>query len=185
MKNGMLSKPAANMVSPEPMHSVLLGGLEALEQAQELLGALNQTQYSYVALPHFSSSIGEHFRHWLDLFHALQSEPTRVNYNLRRRGHPVERQLKTAHSEIAEIKQWMIGLTQEQLSQSVVVETETQLSCQACCELDSTFARELTFATLHATHHFAMAKVIASLQGIEMDAQIGVAPTTATHLRAQ
>jgi hypothetical protein len=163
----------------------VVGCIETLNQGYEFLDNLQPEDYVYIAQPHVSSSIGEHFRHWLDLFHAIRLDPSRIDYNVRRRGHQVERSLEVAKQEITELIEWLFELPNSELHQAVAVETEVMLSQTHVEEVSSTFVRELTFAALHATHHFAMAKVVASIRGVESDSRFGVAPTTATYQRAQ
>ncbi|RLV61038.1 hypothetical protein D5018_04145 [Parashewanella curva] len=167
-----------------PSQSVI-GCIETLNQGREFLDTLTQEDYVFIPQPHFSSSIGEHFRHWLDLFHAIKLNPLKIDYNVRRRGHIVERSLEVVKQEISDLIEWALQLTSDELSQSVSVQTEVLLSQTHVEEVISSLARELTFATLHATHHFAMAKVAASLRGVDSDSYFGVAPTTATYQRAQ
>ena len=171
----------------EQIHAsqAIVGCIETLNQGYQFLESLNEEDYVYIAHPHVSSSIGEHFRHWLDLFHAIRLEPTTIDYNVRRRGHSVERQLEVAKQEIRELIEWLFKLPSNQLNRIVSVETEVMLSQTHVEEVSSTLVRELTFAALHATHHFAMAKVVASIRGLDSDRHFGVAPTTATYQRAQ
>lgn len=44
--------------------------------------------------------------------------------------------------------------------------------------MQTTFARELWFTSLHAIHHWSMVRVIAAEQGLEADPSFGVAPST-------
>ncbi len=163
----------------------VVGCIETLNQGYEFLETLSADDYVYLAQPHVSSSIGEHFRHWLDLFHAIRLEPRRIDYNVRRRGHQVERDINVAKQEISELIEWLFELPTGDLHQGVAVETEVLLSQTQVEEVSSTLVRELTFAALHATHHFAMAKVVASIRGVTSDYRFGVAPATATYQRAQ
>ncbi|KLN63898.1 hypothetical protein ZX61_17325 [Vibrio sp. VPAP30] len=182
MKN-VMTRLATN-AQTRPSQAVV-GCIETLNQGYEFLETLSQEDYVFIAQPHVSSSIGEHFRHWLDLFHAIKLDSLKIDYNVRRRGHAVERSLDVAKQEIRELVEWLFELPSNELHQSVSVETEVLLSQTHVEEVSSTFVRELTFAALHATHHFAMAKVVASLRGIDSDSHFGVAPTTATYQRAQ
>lgn len=163
----------------------VVGCIETLNQGYQFLESLSQEDYVFIAHPHVSSSIGEHYRHWLDLFHAIKLDPTSIDYNVRRRGHCVERSVDVAKQEISELIEWLFQLPSNQLDQSVSVESEVMLSQTHVEEVCSTLVRELTFAALHATHHFAMAKIVASLRGVDSDSRFGVAPTTATYQRTQ
>ncbi len=166
-------------------HQAVVGCIETLNQGAEFLDSLSDVDYQFIAQPHVTSSIGEHFRHWLDLFQAIRIEPSRIDYNLRRRGHEVERELSVAKQEILALTEWLYTLPNSELSKVVTVETEVLLSQTHVEEVESTLARELTFAALHATHHFAMSRVIASLRGVSSKHEFGVAPTTASYQRAQ
>jgi len=182
MKNTL---PFTATETHESPAQTVVGCIETLTQGYEFLESLNSEDYTYIAQPHVSSSIGEHFRHWLDLFYAIKLDPLHIDYNVRRRGHEVERNLQVAKQEIKDLSKWLFELPNHTLNQAVSVETEVMLTQTHSAEVSSTLARELTFAALHATHHFAMAKVVASIRGVELDAQFGVAPTTATYQRAQ
>ncbi|AIS57719.1 hypothetical protein TW78_17710 [Vibrio coralliilyticus] len=173
------------MLAKSQTSQAVVGCIETLNQGYEFLETLQPEDYTYIAQPHVSSSIGEHYRHWLDLFHAIRLDRDKIDYNVRRRGHNVERDINVAKQEIAELIEWLFGLPANELNQPVQVETEVMLSQTHVEEVTSTFVREITFAALHATHHFAMAKVVASLRGVASDSHFGVAPTTATYQRAQ
>ena len=163
----------------------VMGCIETLNQGYDFLQLLTPEDYVFIAQPHVSSSIGEHYRHWLDLFQAIKRDSAKIDYNLRRRGQAVERDLELAKQEIHQLIQWLFSLPPASLTQEVRVTTEVMLSQTYVEQVSSSLVRELTFAALHATHHFAMAKVIASLRGIDSDRYFGVAPTTATYQRAQ
>ncbi|KJY81810.1 hypothetical protein TW81_15765 [Vibrio galatheae] len=182
MKN-MITRLAEN--SDTPPSQTVIGCIETLSQGHEFLETLSHEDYVFIAHPHVCSSIGEHFRHWLDLFLAIKLEPSKIDYNVRRRGHVVERDLDVAKQEIRDLIEWLFALPSSDLNQAVVVETEVMLSQTHVEEVSSTLIRELTFVALHATHHFAMAKVVASLRGVDSESSFGVAPTTATYQRAQ
>ena len=163
----------------------VIGCLETLNQGLEFLEKLSPEDYTFIAAPHVSSSIGEHYRHWLDLFHAIRLDCDKIDYNVRRRGHHVEREINTAKQEIKQLIEWLFELPANRLEQIVIVETEVLLSQTCAQEVQSSLARELTFAALHATHHFAMIKVMASLKGIASETDFGLAPATVTYQRAQ
>ncbi|GLT18677.1 hypothetical protein GCM10007938_24580 [Vibrio zhanjiangensis] len=173
----------------EPIQSLssqaVIGCLETLNQGLEFLEKLSSEDYTSIADPHVTSSIGEHYRHWLDLFHAIRLDSDKIDYNVRRRGHSVEREINTAKQEIKQLIEWLFKLPASRLDKVVIVETEVLLSHTCAEEVQSSLARELTFAALHATHHFAMIKVLASLRGIASDNEFGLAPATASYQRAQ
>ncbi|MGY3568913.1 hypothetical protein [Vibrio paucivorans] len=167
------------------MVSVLHGAIETLQQGRDFLLTLTDEQYCFIAKPLLTSSIGQHFRHWLDIFHALFQSRGVIDYNLRRRGHEVESTKRVALQEIDEFIAKLQRQPLEELNQSVVVLSEVSLSQSHTCSLESTFGRELTFAALHANHHFAMAKVATTLLDVKTCDEFGLAPATASFMREQ
>lgn len=166
-----------------PYSATIHGCLETLEQGREFLNAIEDEHYTYVAEPYVSSSIGQHFRHWLDIFHALGATPQTVDYNQRRRGHPVETSRHIALNEINRLIFWLESGLSLSPQTKIEVVTEVSLSQTESCTFQSTLERELAFAALHANHHFAMAKVVTSLLKVETQSAFGLAPATATFLR--
>lgn len=164
---------------------VIKGCFEALQQGYQFLESLSDEQYTYVALPHVASSVGQHYRHWLDIFQAIKGSPRLIDYNQRRRGHGVESSRQVAMLEISDLVEWLSSKTEMELKRPVSVITEVCVSQTEACMMSSTLERELTFASLHANHHFAMAKVVSSLLGIKTDASFGFAPATMTYIRGQ
>ena len=178
---------------------VALGCIETLEQGSEFLNALNDEQYLWSAKPHVSSTIGEHFRHLLDLFHAVYEASTFVNlasqskknhqptidYNFRRRGHDVEVSRSQAIKELTYFIQWLETIREDELKKTVSLLTEVSLLQTDTHLMTSTFERELTFASLHANHHFAMSKVTTSLMNLDVCESFGYAPATLTYLRGK
>ena len=162
------------------------GAVEILNQGQEFLLAISDSDYLTRAKPHVSSSIGEHTRHTLDLFHALiLQENATIDYNTRRRGHPVEFDRSIALKEIQYVINWLERLDHDDLKAPITVQTEVSMDTQVLANLPSTLEREITFAALHANHHYAMIKVITTFLDVETCNTFGYAPTTNSFLREQ
>ncbi|WP_421850231.1 hypothetical protein [Marinomonas sp.] len=161
------------------------GCLEVFAQASSCLEMLDDTDYQASLKPHVSSTIGEHFRHWLDVFQAVSHAGIVIDYNQRRRGHKVETSREVALAEIADLTNWLTSLSEKDLKRMVNIMTEVSVSQKQACLMSSTLEREITFAALHANHHFAMVKVGASLLGKAIADDFGIAPATATFLRGQ
>ncbi|ADZ89698.1 hypothetical protein [Marinomonas mediterranea] len=195
-----------SMTDNEEM-AAIEGGLEVLQQGLDCLNSLSQDQYVHIAKPHMMSSIGAHYRHLLDVFHAVASgvnreeersnakskaqarencaEKITVDYNLRRRGHDVETSIKVAKQELKAMQAWLLSLNSAQLNQAICVINEVSVSRLVSSKTSSTLGREITFASLHANHHYAMIKVALSLSSVEANALFGIAPATATYLRGE
>lgn len=180
-----------NEASQDQVSAVIQGCIEALDQGRDCLDALTDEQYLESAKPHVTSTIGEHFRHLLDLFHAIynahnhKSVNTVIDYNLRRRGHTVETSRLRAMDEVAHFIHWLQGIEKGALTTPVDVLTEVSLTHKQAQLMTSSLERELTFVALHANHHFAMAKVTMSLLGVYVNETFGLAPATLSYLRGQ
>ncbi len=177
------------------IEAAFLGNIEAIDQGLVLLSGLTPEQYQYIAFPYVESSIGQHIRHIADIYSALLAglDSTVVNYDVRRRGASVESMLEVAQDELQSFRDSFAGLldvakesddftifTNSRLS----VKSEVQLSEQQFICIHSSFLRECVFAASHAVHHYALINVIAKLQNIEMQKDLGVAPATASFLRS-
>lgn len=167
------------------MTQAVNGAVEALEQGVKIINRVTSTQYSAVCAPYVASSMGEHIRHVLDMFHALEKGAACqcVDYNFRRRGNAVEFERQKALDEFHYFIKLLPRLADRKIGSALRVKTEVLLTHTESIAVDSSFDRELIFVAGHAIHHFALIGVIAKLQNIELDAQIGVAPATASYLR--
>ena len=182
-----MSLDSSKVLTHKVLHesAIVAGCLESLEQGRQFLKSISDEQYCHLARPYVTSSIGEHFRHLLDVFYSIYRRSDFIDYNLRRRGHELETSRATALTTIVELAQWLQAFTTESLDTQVSVLAEVSLSHAQTCEMESTLGRELTFASLHATHHFAMAKVVVSLLNVKVVGRFGYAPATVTYLREQ
>jgi len=172
---------------------IIDGNLEVLEQGAQLVLDLTDAQYNTAVATYACSSIGQHFRHILDMYQAIlpalaetrhQGITTVIDYDNRRRGATVETQRKAALEELGTIKHKIEQRTAP-LCLPVDVKTEVCLENTRYALIPSTLARELAFISSHAVHHFALINVIAKMLGASLDQAFGVAPASATHLRAQ
>ncbi|WP_156924883.1 DinB family protein [Marinomonas ushuaiensis] len=182
----MIKETAADNEPQGRALAVSLGCIEALEQGNECLKSLSDDQYNWAAAPHITSTIGEHFRHLLDLFHAINLANGKViDYNFRRRGHAVEKSRVTAIKEIDHLIHWLESMSHAELAAPVTILTEVSMTETQAHSMTSTLERELTFVALHANHHFAMAKVTISLLNLNISDTFGLAPNTLSYLRGQ
>jgi len=172
------------MQQTSPLKSIIDGNIESLEQGQNLIDSISTEAYQQGASPIANSSIGEHFRHILDMYFALMSGFGKgvVDFNTRRRGAEIEKNPKAAIDQIRQIKQWLLQLDVD-CDQELLLNTEVALHNTRSVEIESYLARELVFASSHAVHHYAVVSIIAKLQGLEVDNALGIAAATATNLR--
>ena len=165
------------------------GSVETLNQMIQFIESLDNSHYQSINTAFFESSIGQHLRHILDLFHALirarDNSDSIVNYDIRRRGIALETNKSLGLIELHQVKVWLTSLDPNTFNTAVKVTTEVELSQQSVDSFISSFGRELSFAASHLTHHLALMAVIAKTFGLHVDTSLGLAPATASYLRAQ
>ena len=156
--------------------------LEVIQQLGDLIAAVGE-HYPRQPEPG-ASSIGRHVRHILDHFTALRCaiRSGRVNYNLRDRDNAVESDPAAARVEIEQIRAWLTGGDLE--DRPLEVESEISISKYQNICLPGSLHREIIYVINHTIHHIAYAKTIARQMQLPLDAQLGVAPATATYLRS-
>jgi uncharacterized damage-inducible protein DinB len=156
-----------------------------LQQANAYLASVSAQQYTQVIAPTFMSSAGAHMRHILDHYYSvINGFPVGlIDYDKRSRGGVVESCPKAAQSAIESISTFLSSLTSEQLKQTVQLSTEISVTEKQVAIVDTTLAREVIFVGSHAVHHLATIKHIAQAQELKVEANLGLAPATATFLR--
>ena len=166
---------------------VLQGAIEVLTQASSILSQITNEQYRTRPDQGTRSSIGEHFRHLIDLFSAVLCSRTSgmVDYDQRSRGAAVERNREIAISNCESLMSSISELDEVLLGKRVELKTEVCLSESLSVVLPSSFQRELVFAAAHAVHHFAIIREIALGLGCELSKDFGLAPATMSFLRSQ
>ncbi len=175
----------------DPVRSIIIGNLEAIEQGIRLISLVTEEQYVFTGSPYIQSSIGQHFRHVIDMFLVVSypDDPSIIDYDSRRRGALVETSRDAALSELSVIKVYMnafladLSDAEEWLDQEVLIKTEVTIDATRAVTLKSNKLRELVFIGAHAVHHYALISVIAKIQGVVLEEAFGVAPATATFLR--
>ncbi len=160
--------------------------INILLQAEIYLRTVTSSQYREIIRPLFISSAGAHVRHILDHYSAIMNglENGIVDYDKRSRGGSVENDISAALLLIADIKSFLTSLSQKQLQQKIQLSTEISVERKLVEIVDTTLARELVFAGSHAIHHFAMIEQISKAQKCSTPDKFGIAPATATFLRA-
>ena len=161
------------------------GCLDVAKQALTLLNRLSSPEYNQIAKPYLESSIGQHMRHVLDVFHAAMGWPHSeiIDYDLRRRTHLVESDKMIAIDEWHSISQCLKEISVEELNNKVNVKNEISLTHKKSALSKSTLGRELSFVSSHAIHHFALMRISLSFQDINVSKTFGMAPSTAIYHR--
>lgn len=158
--------------------------IEVLQQAVDLLEGMSSDEFQEVVQPHLSGSIGQHLRHVIDHYLALEQgiESGTVDYNMRNREANIEQSPIAASDSIKAIQSWLGSLTKDALSADIQVISEVSISHIENVNCRSTLLREIVFASSHAIHHFSLISIIRSLQGASVPKYFGYAPATISYL---
>ena len=169
------------------MKSVIRGNLETLSQAKDVINLIDNDVYCHVSTPYMQSSIGQHMRHLIDNYLALQQgcSVSHIDYNWRRRGAQVETSKVVALSELEQLICWLSELTEDSLTQNLTLLSEVCLKETQSDLATSTLHRELIFVASHSIHHLAIIGTCMRLQKIDVPSYVGLAPATASFIRQQ
>ncbi|KAF9452527.1 hypothetical protein P691DRAFT_660580 [Macrolepiota fuliginosa MF-IS2] len=152
--------------------------LQAVDLLDNYLTSDEQLSISSQYLP--GSTIGKHLRHARDHFVLLaacmlQPPPYVLSYDTRIRNTPMETSRTGAKEALLEaIRQLEDVVPAADMKAPVTLHAVTPHMQQ----FQSTFGRELWFASLHCVHHWSMVRVIAGEINIKLTDDFGFAPST-------
>ncbi|KAF7784734.1 hypothetical protein Agabi119p4_899 [Agaricus bisporus var. burnettii] len=167
---------------PETLQQQLSVARTLLFQAVDILDnhltSDEQLTVSSKYLP--GSTIGKHLRHARDHFVLLtacmqQPSPRTLSYDTRLRNTPME--CSRAHAKealIEAIAELEAVVPKSDINASITLHAVTPY----IHEFQTTFGRELWFASLHCVHHWSMVRVIAGEMDIKLSDDFGFAPST-------
>jgi uncharacterized damage-inducible protein DinB len=164
--------------------AALASAVALLEQCQSFVASIGAAEYTTPSPLMFDATIGQHVRHALDHFAAALTalDGSTIDYDHRERETAIERDPGAARRAIADIIAALDGAPSSTPAQPVSI--RVMLTSEGDeCELASTFAREIAFATHHAVHHHAMMAAIARTMSVPVPAGFGKAPSTMDHAR--
>ncbi len=154
-----------------------------LDQACRLLVRLDDQQYGGIRGHH--SSAGAHLRHVIEHYQCfVEGLPAgRIDYDARRRDVTIETSTVRAIAVLHDLARDLDQVRALPLDRSVMV----QMRCAADEPTEtwaaSTAGRELQFLVSHAVHHYALIRMLLERDGVAVEADFGIAPST-VHARA-
>lgn len=163
------------------MNALIEANLSYLDQAERLLGVLDDKAFTHQAAGFYHSTIGGHLRHCLDHYDSfINGLPDgKVDYDARMRLPQLESETASALAKAAEVRKALEGVVTNSPPVGLLVKMDCGLG-----ENDwqpSTLGRELQFLVSHTVHHFAMIGGICRELGIEPEEGFGIAPSTLRH----
>jgi hypothetical protein len=158
--------------------------INALMQVSDILDTIDNLPNAKATALYCDTNAGKHVRHVLD--HILAFIPAVTNgtldYNRRNRDSDVETSWTAAQQQLTNIIETLETLPFENLPLNVISEIDSLQTANQ--NFTSNVPREALYLINHTIHHVAYIRLLAKGCGITMADHIGIAPSTATHLRA-
>jgi len=165
------------------MNSIIKSNIEILTQLADILKTLPIDKMCSPS-DSSSSSLGKHIRHILDHYLALQDgyDVNHINYNERNRNSNIESDRQAALNLTSSIINWLRN--SPLIDKPLLIHTEISTSSIKNINVNSNLKRELCYLLNHSIHHMAFISLLAKFQNITLAPNIGIAPSTASHLRS-
>lgn len=157
-----------------------------LRQGLNLLGQLDDEQYTRVASGITHAAVGGHLRHCLDFYDAFLRGFTlgKIDYDLRERNELIEKDRSAASAKIGQAIAQLQQLPANQ-DKELLVKLEGEQAGNASSWNRSSIPRELQFLLSHTVHHYALIAMLLRLQGFQPASDFGVAPSTLKYWQAK
>lgn len=154
---------------------IVAANVSALAEGIKLLESITPAIYTQSQQPLFQSTIGAHFRHFLEHYECLFEQlPVRaICYDQRRRYQRLEIDFEYACEFIQ-----LLRTRVEEIELTAFALDLQFMSDQNREAVPTTLARELLFLESHTMHHYAMIAAMARASGITTDGNFGVAIAT-------
>ena len=145
-------------------------------QLSETLDQLSNEEYVRPTKTLLNATIGQHVRHIIELFQALEKGYYEgvVNYEKRKRDYQIETDKELAASLLKEIYQEV-----EKENKEIILEAEDYCDAMQIVSIPSNYYRELAYNLEHTIHHMALIRVgVNEVSSIELPEEFGVAYST-------
>jgi uncharacterized damage-inducible protein DinB len=158
---------------------------QCLQQAIDMMNSISDDVYATNDGACFKSGVGMHIRHITDFYeNFLKRYEDRIDYDDRNRDPKMEVDRQYGMGKIRGVMEALEKLT------TVTDGCDEQLQVKNDAtdpKVDpfstSSVGRELQFLKFHAVHHYAMIAMILTVQGVEVPADFGYAPSTLQYLK--
>jgi hypothetical protein len=149
--------------------------IKSLEEGETLLAGLNDDLYRKGVRPIFESTLGAHFRHFIEHYQCffLQLPQRRFCYDDRQRNQALEEDLNIALNDISAVKSKF-----REFDFGSFEHTYTICDDQTEEDVATSLERELIFLQSHTVHHYAIIAAIVRALGKTTLTGFGVAIAT-------
>ncbi len=165
-------------VKKELMKAVIAPILHNLKRGYVLLDSLSNEQFVNNNIGPYNSTVGQHFRHILDIYACIFKglDSRKVDLTARDRNELAETNIGVARNYLDDIYARLEAI--QHIDPSTPVEVVDDLGL-GLVKVDYTLGSALCQAHSHAIHHFASLGYMLHQMGIEIpDARFGYNPTT-------
>jgi uncharacterized damage-inducible protein DinB len=153
---------------------------DLLEQGTHLIASMAPETYRNNSHDHFTSGIGKHMRHVLDVYaQVLDGAESQIDYDSRAREEQIETDPTAAANRVREVIEGLRAIADApREAATLTVRTEILDADGKQLAVSSSLDRELAHLASHTVHHFAIIGLLARLQGVVPPKDFGVAPST-------
>lgn len=170
------------MMTPPSRRTALIEiNIKWLRQALRLVTQIDATAYSTVPSGFAPHRAGAHLRHVLEFYSCFFEglDSSHIDYDSRKRDESIESSPHRAAETIRTIVRKLETDPQLRTERIIWVRMEdAEGSGIRDCFMESSISRELQALSSHTVHHFALIAMTLRMQGLDMDAAFGTAPST-------
>lgn len=160
--------------------------IENLNEIKSLCQRLTPKDYSKSLQILSGSSLGQHIRHIIELYQALEKSRSTgsINYDNRKRNPIIETSPQTAAIEIQLLLDFLEGNPRDK---NLILQGDFGKCEDLQREIKTSLFRELAYNLEHAIHHQALIKIGLIQLGLDhlIDRDFGVAPATIRYRKSQ
>jgi uncharacterized damage-inducible protein DinB len=132
--------------------------LAILKQLSDLVGQLNDADFTKPSKALSHSTVGQHLRHTIEFFICLEEGYQKgiVNYDKRSHDKLIETDRFIALDNLSRIHHF---ISLQQIDRPLQLEVGYHTSDECCISVATNYWRELTYNIEHAVHHMAIMKI--------------------------
>ena len=151
--------------------------IDLLESIENTISSLNDQQYTESMEVLSNATIGQHIRHMLEFYQAIDvaHKTGEIDYDDRKRSLKMESSIEFAKESIEVIKKNIVTYTEDK---QIAMSGNYSLDSEKSSTISTSLSRELAFSMEHTIHHLAIIKNALVIQGVKLEENFGVAPST-------
>jgi hypothetical protein len=174
--------------TPSRQSALIEVNVRWLRQALQLLDRLDDGAYSTTPRGFAPHRAGAHLRHILEFYLCFLEglESSHFDYDSRRRSEAIENSRDAASTAIESIIRSLETSPELRAERIVWVRMEdADANPVGDSFMESSISRELQVLSSHTVHHFALIAMTLRMQGVEMNPDFGMAPSTLRYLASK